>query len=120
MVKIGKYNYESDVMETVKINKKVRDDISLFCKKKGINKSKLIEEFYNHDKGIVIPTYQGRRGHPTIFAIKYRGKLLGLKGDIGGRQIVKDHPGDILEVTVDSESIVTDIDTINDYQSLLD
>ena len=82
--------------------------------------NRLIEAFYNHDKGIVIPTYQGRRGHPTIFTIKYREKLLGLKGDIGGRQIVKDHPGDILEVTVNSESIVTDIDTINDYQSLLD
>ena len=82
--------------------------------------NRLIAAFYHHDKGIVIPAYQGRRGHPTIFAIKYREKLLGLKGDIGGRQIVKDHPGDILEVTVDSESIVTDIDTINDYQSLLD
>jgi molybdenum cofactor cytidylyltransferase len=82
--------------------------------------NRLIDVFYNHDKGIVIPTYQGKRGHPIIFAIKYRGQLLGLKGDIGGRQIVKDHPGDILEVTVDSESIVTDIDTINDYQSLLD
>jgi|TARA_B100001971_G_C17925795_1_gene400121 molybdenum cofactor cytidylyltransferase len=82
--------------------------------------NRLTDVFYNHDKGIVIPTYQGKRGHPIIFAIKYRGQLLGLKGDIGGRQIVKDHPGDILEVTVDSESIVTDIDTINDYQSLLD
>ena len=82
--------------------------------------NRLIDVFYNHDKGIVIPTYQGKRGHPIIFAIKYRGQLLGLKGDIGGRQIVKDHPGDILEVTVDSESIVTDIDTISDYQSLLD
>ncbi len=82
--------------------------------------NRLTDVFYNHDKGIVIPTYQGRRGHPPIFAIKYRCQLLELKGDIGGRQIVKDHPGDILEVTVDSESIVTDIDTINDYQSLLD
>ena len=81
--------------------------------------NQLIEEFYNHDKGIVIPTYQGRRGHPTIFAIKYKEKLLELKGDIGGRQIVRDHPDDILEVAVDSESIIADIDTINDYQSLL-
>ena len=48
--------------------------------------NRLIDEFYNHDKGIVIPTYQGRRGHPTIFAIKYKEKLLELKGDIGGRQ----------------------------------
>jgi len=79
--------------------------------------NRLIEEFYNHDKGIAIPTYQGGRGHPIIFAIKYKEKLLELKGDMGGRQIVKDHPNDILEVAVDAESIITDIDTISDYQS---
>ncbi len=79
--------------------------------------NRLIAEFYNHDKGIATPTYQGGRGHPIIFAIKYKEKLLELKGDIGGRQIVKDHPDDILEVAVNSQSIITDIDTISDYQS---
>ena len=77
----------------------------------------LIEEFCNHDKGIAVPTYQGRRGHPIIFAIKYKNKLLKLKGDVGGRQIIKDHPDDVLEVAVDSESIVADFDTTDDYQA---
>jgi len=81
--------------------------------------NRLIEEFYNHDKGIVVPTYHGKRGHPVIFAIKYKQKLLELKGDIGGREVIKDHPDDILEVAVDSESVITDIDTINDYRSQL-
>jgi len=81
--------------------------------------NRLIEEFYNRDKGIAIPTYRGRRGHPIIFAIKYKEKLLELKGDIGGRQIVRDHPDDILEVAVNSKSIISDIDTIGDYQSHL-
>jgi len=81
--------------------------------------NQLIEEFYNHDKGIVIPTYHGKRGHPTIFAIKYKQKLLELTGDIGARQIIKDHPDDVLEIAVDSESVITDIDTINDYRSQL-
>ena len=77
----------------------------------------LIEEFCNHDKGIAVPTYQGRRGHPIIFAIKYKNKLLKLKGDVGGRQIIKDHPDDVLEVAVDSESIVADFDTTDDYEA---
>jgi len=81
--------------------------------------NQLIEEFYHHDKGIIIPTYQGKRGHPIIFAIKYKQKLLELTGDIGARQIIKDHPQDILEVAVDSESVISDIDTKNDYQSRL-
>jgi molybdenum cofactor cytidylyltransferase len=81
--------------------------------------NQLIDEFYNHDKGIAVPTYQGRRGHPIIFAIKYKQELLELEGDIGGRQIIQCHPDDILEVAVDSESVITDIDTRDDYQSRL-
>ena len=45
-MKIGKYNYPDEVMETVKIKKTVRNDFSKFCKQRKINKSKLIEEFY--------------------------------------------------------------------------
>jgi len=81
--------------------------------------NRLIEEFSNHDKGIAVPTYRGRRGHPVIFAIKYKGELLRLKGDIGGRQIIREHPDDILEVAVDSESINIDIDTMSNYYLLL-
>ncbi len=81
--------------------------------------NRLVKEFYNHDRGIVIPTYKGKRGHPIIFAIKYKEKLLELKGDIGGRQIIKEHPDDILEVVVRSEGINIDVDNISDYQSLL-
>ena len=78
---------------------------------------RLIGEFCNHDKGIAVPTYQGRRGHPIIFAIKYKEQLLKLRGDVGGRQIIKDHPDDILEVAVDSESVIADFDTTDDYQA---
>jgi molybdenum cofactor cytidylyltransferase len=79
--------------------------------------SRLIDEFYNHDKGIVVPTYQGRRGHPIIFAIKYKEKLLKLGGDVGGRKIIKDNPDDVLDVAVDSESVVADFNTTDDYQA---
>ena len=79
--------------------------------------NKLIEAFFSHDKGIVIPAYKGRRGHPIIFSTKYKEELLGLKGDTGGRQIIREYPDDILEVAVNSQSINIDIDTVNNYQS---
>lgn len=79
--------------------------------------NKLIKEFYRYDKGIVIPIYCGRRGHPIIFAIKYKEELLKLKGDVGGRQIIKSHPDDLLEVPVASENVLIDFDTNNDYQT---
>ncbi len=81
--------------------------------------NRLLDEFPNHDKGIALPAYQGRRGHPVIFAIKYKAELLKLTGDAGGRQIIKDHPDDILEVAVDSAGVITDIDTGDDYRSHL-
>lgn len=88
-----------------------------FVKSQIINR--LIEEFLSHNKGIAIPVCHRRRGHPVIFAIKYKEELMGLTGDVGGRQIIRRHPNDILEVAINSESIITDIDTISDYQSIL-
>ena len=77
----------------------------------------LIEAFGVHNKNIAIPVYQGKRGHPVTFAIKYKEELLRLKGDIGGREIIGQHPDDILEVIVDCEGICVDIDTIDNYNS---
>jgi molybdenum cofactor cytidylyltransferase len=81
--------------------------------------NQLIEAFNKNNKGIAIPTHQGRRGNPVIFDLKYKPELLKLEGDIGGRGIIKNHPHDVLEVPVDSESVISDIDTREDYQSHL-
>jgi len=45
-MKIGKYNYPNDIAETLKIDKRIKDDFKVFCKEKKIIKSKLIEKFY--------------------------------------------------------------------------
>ena len=47
--------------------------------------------------------------------MKSKEELLELKGDAGGRQIVENHPGDVLEVAVSCEGIRVDIDTADDY-----
>lgn len=77
--------------------------------------NRLMEAFGAHDKGIALPVYQSRRGHPVIFAIRYKGELLKLKGDIGGREIIDRHPDDVLEVAVDCEGVCIDIDTMENY-----
>ena len=75
----------------------------------------LVEAFGRYQKGITIPVYQGRRGHPIIFATKYREELLRLKGDIGGREIIERHSDDIWEVAVSCKGICIDIDTEDIY-----
>ena len=81
--------------------------------------NQLIEAFNKNRKGIAVPTYRGRRGHPIIFDIKYKAELFKLKGDIGGREIIQNHPKDVFMVAVDSESVISDIDTQEDYKTNL-
>jgi molybdenum cofactor cytidylyltransferase len=71
----------------------------------------LIDAFASNKKGIAIPTYQGQRGHPLIFARNYKAPLSKLTGDVGGREIIQENPKDVLEVPVDCEGIIIDIDT---------
>jgi molybdenum cofactor cytidylyltransferase len=75
----------------------------------------LTEAFVAHNRGIAVPVYQGRRGHPVIFAIRYKDELLRLVGDIGGREIIDRHPDDVLEVAVNCEGVCIDIDTMDTY-----
>lgn len=82
--------------------------------------NQLVDGFASNDRGIVFPSCRGSRGHPIIFSIKYRKELLELKGDIGGRQIIKEHPDDVLEIPVDSEGVSVDIDTTDDFSQRLD
>jgi len=75
----------------------------------------LIEEFGNRGKGIVIPSYRGKRGHPVIFGSKYKRSLLNLKGDVGGREIINANPDDVAEIEVECFGITSDIDTKESY-----
>lgn len=76
---------------------------------------RLIEAFQGTSKGIVVPTFQGRRGHPVIFHRRYMEELRSLSGDQGGRELLHRNPEDLLEVEVDCPGVITDIDTLEDY-----
>jgi molybdenum cofactor cytidylyltransferase len=77
----------------------------------------LIERFAAGEKGIVLPVYAGKRGHPVILDRKrYEPGLLALQGDVGAREIVQNHPDDLLKVEVASPGVVVDIDEPEDYQ----
>ena len=81
--------------------------------------NRLIEESFNSGKGITVPTYQAKRGNPIIFSTSYKDELMGLEGDVGGREILSRHRDDVLEVAVDSESIIININTMDEYYAHL-
>jgi len=75
----------------------------------------LIEAYQQSQKGIVLPVYKKRRGHPILIDIKHRQEILGLSPDIGLRALVHNHPEDIQEVAVGTPQILKDIDRPEDY-----
>jgi molybdenum cofactor cytidylyltransferase len=69
-------------------------------------------------KGIVIPVFRGRRGHPVLVDLKYRAETLSLDPADGLRRLMRSHPDDIAEVEVDDPNILRDLDTPEDYSGL--
>jgi molybdenum cofactor cytidylyltransferase len=71
--------------------------------------SDLIGQFYLSGKSIVLPTYNGRRGHPAIFSSTLYGDLLAAPADKGARAVVWAHSAGVLEVPTDEEGVVLNI-----------
>jgi molybdenum cofactor cytidylyltransferase len=71
--------------------------------------ARLIEEFDSSGKPIVLPTYQGRRGHPVIFRAELYRELLEAPMEIGARQVVWAHNADVVEVPTDEEGVVLNL-----------
>jgi CTP:molybdopterin cytidylyltransferase MocA len=68
-------------------------------------------------KSIVVPAYQGRRGHPVIFRASLYGELLAASPEIGARQVVWAHADDIAEVPTNEEGVVLNLDDPGAYQA---
>ena len=83
--------------------------------------NQIIHEFQRSDprRGIARPIYRGLRGHPVLIGVRYLQEALQLQGDVGARQILMNHPEDILEIEADQEGILKDIDTHEEYQKYL-
>ena len=49
------------------------------------------------DEGIIIPTANGKRGHPVLIRNAYRAEILGLPLDVGLNAVTRGHPEDTYE-----------------------
>lgn len=68
---------------------------------------------------IVVPTSEGRRGHPMLLPRIYWKEILTQHDDVGLRGVLRAHADQIREVEVDSEDILCDVDTPEDYARAL-
>lgn len=65
---------------------------------------------------LLIPSYQMRRGHPILIGRQYWSEILSLKRNQVLRDVVNAHSDKITYVTVNTDSVLRDVDTPEDYR----
>ncbi|MYA72210.1 nucleotidyltransferase family protein [Candidatus Poribacteria bacterium] len=80
----------------------------------------VVDAYQRTEKGIALPSYNYKRGHPVIFDQKYAIDILALTPESDGvRTLFKKYGDDIHYVTVDTDSVLRDIDYREDYERAL-
>lgn len=74
------------------------------------------------EQPVVVPTFEGNRGHPVGFARECFDALAALSGEAGAASVVQRYreQGRALLLPLDDPGILTDIDTLDDLQRVRD
>jgi len=75
----------------------------------------LIGAYRKTGKGIIIPVYRKKRGHPVLISSKYRDAIGSLDENEGLRSLSVMFKEDVSEVKTSSPGILKDFDTKEDY-----
>jgi molybdenum cofactor cytidylyltransferase len=68
---------------------------------------------------IIVPTFEGRRGHPALIDWTHVPAIRALPQGVGLNVYLRQHEPDTLEVPVESASVLCDLDTPEEYERLL-
>ncbi len=79
----------------------------------------VVETYRRTGRAIVLPQAPGRPGNPVLFGRPLFVELLGLRGDQGGRVLIRRYADRVAAVPVGSDEVFLDIDTWEDYQAAL-
>jgi len=77
--------------------------------------NKIIAGYRSGGKGILIPVYKKKRGHPLLIDYRYRDMIYSLNAEEGLRSLAGKNHRDVQEIPVNSPGIIKDIDTKEDY-----
>lgn len=76
----------------------------------------VIERYRSAGAALVAPSFERRRGHPWLVGRTLWTDLLQRSASCTAREFLNDHAGEIDYVDVDSDSILRDLDTIEEYK----
>ena len=75
----------------------------------------VIDTYLSSGKGIVIPVYNDRRGHPLLVDVKYRHEIEKITPDEGLHSLQSKFADDVQDVKTDEPGILRDFDTFDEY-----
>jgi len=78
----------------------------------------ILIENWQRGSRLIVPTWQGRGGHPVLVDLSFRQELLNLDAGGGLRALFEAHPDNVKRIPVDSPYIARDMDTWDDYLTL--
>jgi molybdenum cofactor cytidylyltransferase len=81
--------------------------------------NQVLEAYGSSDKGIVIPLFKAKRGHPVLIDRKYRNEIEMLDDKEGLRSLAYRFPSDVHEVETHDSGILRDFDTFEEYKNEL-
>ena len=81
--------------------------------------AELARAFRTGNRGIVVPTFDGKRGHPLLFSAGYRNEVLTRYDELGLRGLLHAHPDDVSEIQVSTPEVIEDMDLPEDYQRMI-
>ncbi|HUJ08399.1 MAG TPA: nucleotidyltransferase family protein [Verrucomicrobiae bacterium] len=76
----------------------------------------LVGEFEKKQHKILIPTHEGRQGHPLLFRAEYAKEILALDESLTLKHFLAAHAGDVARLPVADEGVLMDIDERADYE----
>ena len=79
--------------------------------------NRIVSKFRQTRSPIIIPVFEKKRGHPTLFAASLFEELLNAPADEGARYVVKCNAEKVEEVEVDDGKVLAGINTPEDYKT---
>ncbi|MFO0997672.1 MAG: molybdopterin-binding/glycosyltransferase family 2 protein [Alphaproteobacteria bacterium] len=62
-------------------------------------------------RAICVPTYEGKRGNPVLFARRFFREMATIAGDVGARHLIGEHGELVAEVEIGDEGVLIDVDS---------
>ena len=62
-------------------------------------------------RSIIVPTRHGKRGNPVLWGRRFFSEMSDISGDVGARHLIGAYPEAVAEVEMESDGVLTDIDT---------